>query len=419
MTTSGTSTHRHAEIRSLTGLRGVAAGYVVLYHMHLFELCSGATATVLTHGYLAVDLFFVLSGFVMALTYGSLFEGGFSASQYRDFLGRRIARVYPLYAVVTVVSYLLNQLRHTANEPRTIVELAANLLLVQSWGICKSLVGPGWSISAEWAAYLIFPLLVVVCLFRGRRWSVAAAVLALMSLVLIAAAPASLIHVARQRGPMDIADPTGYSPVLRCVAEFTLGILSWRTSRLPAMESKWLPTVVCAALLMLLAVRGSDIAIVLLLPIFIGSLSHEGSPVAKALGSSPFRWLGQISYSLYLVHTLCPNGKLHALRFLTLHHVPHPSMVISAGYLMLTLAIAQATYRLIERPGRELLRRALESTRLSPIALERITEKLRACWLIVRGRCPKHDVEKIPVETGSGTAWSTHDFLCPVCENLE
>jgi peptidoglycan/LPS O-acetylase OafA/YrhL len=108
------SSRSRSEIRSLTGLRGVAAAYVVLYHMHLFELCSGAAATVLTHGYLAVDLFFVLSGFVMALTYAELFEGGFSAGRYRDFLVRRIARVYPLYVVVTLVCYLLNHLRHTA-----------------------------------------------------------------------------------------------------------------------------------------------------------------------------------------------------------------------------------------------------------------------------------------------------------------
>jgi peptidoglycan/LPS O-acetylase OafA/YrhL len=344
-----------AEIRSLTGLRGVAAAYVVLYHLHLFELCSGSAATFLTHGYLAVDLFFVLSGFVMALTYSKLFEGEFSAAKYRDFLGRRIARVYPLYTVVTVVCFALNSLRH---EPGSVGVLTANLLLVQSWSICKSLVGPGWSISAEWAAYLIFPLLVAVCLFRGRRWSVVAGVLAVASLILLAQAPASLIHVACYRGPMDLAD--GYAPVLRCVSEFTLGLLAWRSCKHDLMGSRWLPMLTGAAILFLLAIRRSDIGIVLLLPVFIASLSHEGSLAAKALGSRPLRWLGEISYSLYLVHTLCLNGKPHALRLLVSHHVPHPTTIYSATFLVVTLALAQTTYLLIEQPGRSLLRGIFE-----------------------------------------------------------
>jgi hypothetical protein len=240
-------------------------------------------------------------------------------------------------------------------------------------------------------------------------------VLALISLGLIAAAPASLIHIARYRGPMDIVDPTGYVPVLRCVTEFTLGILCWRVSKLAAMERRWLPTLACAALLILLAVRGSDIAIVLLLPIFIGSLSRERSLAAKALGSRPFRWLGEISYSLYLVHTLCPSGRRQALRVLTLHHVPHPNIVQNAGFLMLTLAIAQATYWLIERPGRELLRGAFESHRTCDTN-NWLKAKLPVYTLIMRKRCLIHDVKMVEVESNDGGVWSSRDSARPTCQ---
>jgi peptidoglycan/LPS O-acetylase OafA/YrhL len=157
---------------------------------------------------------------------------------------------------------------------------------------------------------------------------------------------------------MDLAD--GYAPVLRCVSEFTLGLLAWRSCKHDLMGSRWLPMLTGAAILFLLAIRRSDIGIVLLLPVFIASLSHEGSLAAKALGSRPLRWLGEISYSLYLVHTLCLNGKPHALRLLVSHHVPHPTTIYSATFLVVTLALAQTTYLLIEQPGRSLLRGIFE-----------------------------------------------------------
>ena len=95
------------EIRSLTGLRGIAALYVVLFH-YLDGLSYTTPRNVfLAHGYLAVDLFFVLSGFVMTLTYSGMFQAGSSFALFRIFLGRRIARVYPLYFVCTFCGALL------------------------------------------------------------------------------------------------------------------------------------------------------------------------------------------------------------------------------------------------------------------------------------------------------------------------
>ena len=84
-----------SEIRALTGLRGIASLYVVLFHYFQPLPLVGYLRTLLGHGYLAVDLFFVLSGFVMALNYGSRFAAGAHWPEYRLFLCRRFARVYP------------------------------------------------------------------------------------------------------------------------------------------------------------------------------------------------------------------------------------------------------------------------------------------------------------------------------------
>lgn len=96
-----------AEIKALTGLRGVAAIYVVAYHMTGHWKQPPWLTTFIKHGYLSVDLFFILSGFVMALTYGGLFIDRFRWSDYRRFLLVRLARVYPLYLLMTLITLIL------------------------------------------------------------------------------------------------------------------------------------------------------------------------------------------------------------------------------------------------------------------------------------------------------------------------
>lgn len=89
------------EIRALTGVRGVAALLVVIYHWAMPYMPQGSVAfRLFGRGYLFVDLFFVLSGFMMALNYGHLFENHVRWPAIRFFFLRRFARVYPLYFVV-------------------------------------------------------------------------------------------------------------------------------------------------------------------------------------------------------------------------------------------------------------------------------------------------------------------------------
>ena len=113
-------------------------------------------------GYLAVDLFFVLSGFVMALSYGPAFGERFSLRVFAAFLWRRVARLYPLYGTILVARLVYTGLRYGRFDlPRPWIAaplahpwtaIPANVLLVQSWGLAPSSIGPAWSISTEWAA---------------------------------------------------------------------------------------------------------------------------------------------------------------------------------------------------------------------------------------------------------------------------
>ena len=79
---------KRGEIRALTGIRGIAACFVVIYHFYFGVLNKGSAGVILSHGYMAVDLFFVLSGFVMALTYQDKFLGRYSFGSHISFYTR-------------------------------------------------------------------------------------------------------------------------------------------------------------------------------------------------------------------------------------------------------------------------------------------------------------------------------------------
>src|SRR6202008_2647340 len=84
------------ELKALTGARGIAAWLVVLFHLRFMMAGIGGATGPLSYGYLAVDFFFVLSGFVIWLTYGErLREQGIACIP--EFLKRRVARVWPLH----------------------------------------------------------------------------------------------------------------------------------------------------------------------------------------------------------------------------------------------------------------------------------------------------------------------------------
>ncbi len=147
----------------------------------------GPVRAFVLHGYLAVDLFFVLSGFVMALNYQHLFEDGFSNQNYSIFLYKRLTRIYPLYIMVTILAGLIAYAGGTYHAPLTPQSWVLNAALIQSWGFGGSLGAVTWSISTEFAAYILFPLLVAAIAPRRPGWTAAAAVTAVLSLVLVVA----------------------------------------------------------------------------------------------------------------------------------------------------------------------------------------------------------------------------------------
>lgn len=352
---------RRNEIRPLTGIRGIAALLVAVYHLNGPDAPTalrvhGVAGTVVSHGYLAVDLFFVLSGFVIALSYSDMLRT-WDGRLYARFLIRRIARVYPLFAVITLVVGIL-LLTGLSHEPvdHPAAALGYNMLMVQAWGFAPSLDGPAWSISTEWAAYLLFPLLAAVTLFGRPRTAAVVAMAASLCVVAMAVLPSD---EPVRNGPLDVYGP-GIS-VTRCVAEFSLGLLTFRLASYPVARAfgrhPLTGVILAGAILLLLTRAGTDLFLVALFPPLVLALAVGGGPLQRLCGSPPIFLLGELSYAIYLLHT-----RLFRVRDGFDGHLHHflggltPAVASIFAYVVL-LGASWIAYRYLETPARSLVRR--------------------------------------------------------------
>ena len=341
-----------AESRGLTGLRGLAAMLVVAHHATLrFGLEGHARVLypLLRRGYLGVDLFFVLSGFVMSMAYADWFDGAQPGDwpRYGLFLSRRVARLWPLHAAVLAV-LLLTRTGSAVYLSRHL--LVANVAMIQAWWLSAEINPPAWSVSTEMLAYLLFPMLVRVAV-RGRMGPglCLAGVVAGLAACLVLAPPIG----PERRGLLDIYYNYSPLPALRCLSEFTIGILAWRAGRLPVVV-RWAATAWLgpAALLLagaLMLLRASDLAVLALAPVVVLGLHLGDGPAHRLLSRGPIYRLGVLSYAIYLVH------------YALLWNLPLAGMSDVAATLMFTvvlLTLATGMHRLVEVPGRRRLRRA-------------------------------------------------------------
>ncbi|WP_066719332.1 acyltransferase family protein [Sphingomonas pituitosa] len=339
------------ELRAFTSARGIAAWWVVLYHLRgsLSDLPSAAEA-VFAKGYLAVDFFFLLSGFVLALSHGErLRAGGLAAMP--GFLRRRIARIWPLHAVMLGFALLLMLVlrasgRAVAEFP--LRDLPAHLLLVQSWGVADPLRwnDPAWSISCELAAYLLFPLWVMAIDWRRRTTP---ALLGAITFLLL-----SLWAAFALRGADLLGRDIALLGLVRCLLEFATGTVLhalWRRwqGRRAATGSFGIATLFGAAWWMgvpeTLAVPAGLAALLLGLAFTAG---RAGNPLENAL----LHRLGEISYATYLSHFL-----LWFAFKLALVHTGTIGWPRATLYLLLVLAASVALHRWVERPAQRWINR--------------------------------------------------------------
>ncbi len=352
------------ESPALTGLRGVAAVLVVMHHasLHLGALDLPWVGGLLRKGYLGVDLFFVLSGFVMSMVYGSWFIrrswfiggalGAVAPGRRADmagllavFLVRRAGRVWPLHAAVLAV--LLAGLALSGQELPSLRFTLANLLLVQGWGVSGEINAPAWSVSTEVLAYLLFPLLAGSVL--RWRWGMALGVAAAAALLAGCLALALPVGPAR-RGMLDIHMNYSVLPAMRCVAGFLLGMVAWRAGQAPAVAHlacrPWTGAGVFLLVLGLMLAKADDLLVLALMPLVVVGLHCGRGRPWRLFTLRPVHGLGVLSYAIYLIH--------YAL--LPVLDGPGPVAARLALYAAATLLLAALAHYFIERPTRTFIR---------------------------------------------------------------
>jgi peptidoglycan/LPS O-acetylase OafA/YrhL len=336
------------ELRALTSVRGIAAWLVVLFHIRgsIAGLPPPAAALV-DRGYLAVDFFFLLSGFVIWLSWSERLRDG--AGAVPEFLKRRVARIWPLHLVVLGFGVALALLlratgRGTPDFP--FAELPLHVVLLQNWGFTSALSWnvPAWSISCEFGAYLLFPWLTLA--IDWRRVATPAILAAIGALLL-------LLHATFAMHGWDSLDREipRLGPI-RCFLEFASGSaicalwLRWKSQwRAPALVSAAFTILVLAAWLAgrlpeTLAAPATFSALLLVLALTAG---RSGNPLEGRV----LHYLGEISYATYLGHFLL----WFAFKLVFVSDIGAVGWPLIALYLALVLASSAALYHFVERPA--------------------------------------------------------------------
>jgi peptidoglycan/LPS O-acetylase OafA/YrhL len=163
----------HKYLSNLTPLRGIAALWVVVFHFQILvvQFVLPSQTRLLAKGYLMVDLFFIMSGFIICHVYQEGFKDGLAPGVIRRFIVARFARIYPLHfftLIVLIIAVAVLNRWSRIDDPKAI---ASNFLLLHSFGINKSFTWnvPSWNISSEWWAYMVFPALTFLSI-EGANW---------------------------------------------------------------------------------------------------------------------------------------------------------------------------------------------------------------------------------------------------------
>lgn len=384
---------RSGEIKALTGLRIIAAVWVVLFHFRpLLQLASpqlsDTLAPVLDRGAQGVDLFFILSGFVLTWNYLERMGETFSVRATVHFLWLRLARVWPIYLVTMHLALLwVIFTLHVGHVPTedlsrfTAISYVRQVLLVQLWfepffdG--TSWDGPAWSISAEWLAYLLFGVL-VLAVYRMMRVTSARG---LAALAIIASLPPLLLLLATG----EFYSPWSWLP--RIVMQFTAGALACAAVRkISPTDSARRAAGYCSALIIAAMVAilyyfdshpisglydSGGLVDVLFVPLVMALAIGIGS-LPALLSTRAMVYGGQISFCLYMVHELVHTSwNWAAKQFdIVLDEGATEAKWMVCGLLVAATLLSMLLFHAVEEPGRHWMRRMIgarpESAQVTP-----------------------------------------------------
>jgi len=365
--TSQSSRSKARYIREFDGLRGLSIGLVILYHSWAYQ-GTGFVGCVIQEfagwGWCGVDVFFVLSGFLIT---GILLDTRESPNYWRNFFIRRGLRIFPLYYAVLLLmlidAWLLARWGIGVRDPalQMIDRIWMNFLYVSNFSMAIEgsnhvPMNIAWSLAIEEQFYLIFPAIVLWCGRRGLTKALLAAVL------LAPVLRGCVWAFGPQPAEGPYALPFCRMDALAMGALAQIAVRHWTAPSRRTVTQVTLLVCALAALTLLfwtridlpfIIVGYSLIAIAATALLISALLSSPNSVLRKVCGNSVLVYIGKLAYGLYLLHLmgravfdrffmhLLPPGALQSVSFTALR---------SIGITAIAVLMATASYKFFEMP---------------------------------------------------------------------
>ena len=349
------------EIVSHTSIRGLAALGVVLFHLNIgmpHEFSPNQYTDFVKNAWVFVDLFFILSGFIMAMIYKNFLEEDISYKDLKAFFVHRFARIYPLHLMTIVFMICLSlAMQLKVNSPNILNtqflwDIVQNIFLIQAWGFSDRYVldFPSWSISVEFAAYLLFP---IFALYWRARLPVIAIVVGLCVYYVV-------LNL-QFRGNLDVGERLN---LLRGPPSFLLGMVLYHYRNITTTIPRSLITIFQVfAIIAIVGIMHFNYNNFLLIPAFASLVMltwEDRGGVSDALCLPWLKSLGQLSFSIYLLHIPVRNVGFSVWPKIS---GGFPQVVQSLGFalsvIIVTISLSVIVYRYVECPARDYLKKAL------------------------------------------------------------
>lgn len=335
-------------LRSLEGLRGVAVFLVFLVHycgqvvayLPADSIAARISNCLYNIGPIGVDLFFVLSGY---LIYGTLVKKEVPFSKY---IVKRIRRIYPTFLFVLAIYVLLSILIPSENKfpagwANQTIYLVQNVLLLPGIFDIPPIITVSWSLSYELFYYLLIPLIIAVLSLRKWNWQ-------RRVVFFLAASAVGFTYFYFFPGP---------ARLLMFVSGIVLfDVASYGKTKIPDFSglAAFLTALIAATIIFSFHIQELWLYLTLYVLFFLfvleALLNQNGS--ARVLSLTPLRWLGNISYSYYLIHGLT----LKAAFLLLKKFLPPDGSDASAFWLLLapmfaaTFVVSALLFVFVEKP---------------------------------------------------------------------